>query len=119
MKIIEYIEQKKSKTNAIKKVYLNKENNAFSDMVSNTFFEEVYCIEFEMNFKLGRLSQSAFNGRVNSNLYIIDTETEREYRLTMKEIPKIFELINNCFENNLPLVGTFKTSSNGTISLIK
>ena len=110
MKLLKFLEPKKPKSGASqgKVIYLNDLWDTFSLTKSDTFTKEAPGFEFEMEFELGRLASSTFRGSVNLRLYIIDTETKREYKLTQKEITSIFELVNFCVLHGEPLKAVFK-----------
>ena len=76
-------------------VYVEKKTGRLHNINPDGVYMEYPPIVIEMEFYLGNIKASSWNGRVNLNLEIEDKHNGINHLITQKEIPKIFNIVNN------------------------
>lgn len=116
---MEIVKNMNVKISQMHQVFLNTEMTEFSINKSEKFKVETNPIMVKMNFGISRIT--SMSGRVYSEVYfyILDTDTNREYRITKNSIPEVLKIINESLKNKTDCFAYFKTTKRGVLEWVK
>jgi hypothetical protein len=86
-------------------VFVDTKTGKIHNLNPDNVYREFPPIVVEIDFFLRDIKASSWNGRVNLNLEIEDKYNGSTHLLTQKEIPKIFNMINNNMMSACFIVG--------------